>query len=758
MVQMADKALLKAIEMMTRRVCVLVFILVIGCQYQGVGQTQPVGTDAQAGTKADISIQLQLNREALLTGTTEAMRINAAMVMLVSEEEAARKILLDMMSLSDNSIARMAICKALIRCNSGRANIQQQNDFILPLLNIFSTEIAAEAKLAAEATLIFEYDELQEPLEKLAANTSVPLTARLNTIYALKLQPDMRAIFELFKLVDDAEAQVVYGAEDALKLLGIPIGKNTADREKIASELKQKGRNAFLLERLIRKEAEAAKLEAETENWQQLYLSALEQIYTGISEDLAKGEFLADYLCETKTAEKLWALDKVEQLRQVPGAKLSAELGPKLLTLISDADREVRFRTAKLLSFMSQLDSSQKLMEQYQAEQDKEVKTNLFVALGWACYYASLPDSNMKISPKLKKQTLEWAEDYLFENNAENARRGAEVIKKLLEQDELESVVVEKTLAKLSERYNQEKDNPDGILRAELLNVMADLCARSVHKEQAVSHFSSLFKSALQDQTNSVREAAVNGLIYADKAEALDILRAFINDNSPVIIGKIIELANEVGGKEDLDWLAEKLVSSTDQESAWGAMLGIFEDSEIETLKHWVARFAPGNGNSLLTNSQHIVFLEIAERKATEKNEQEMLNGIRKKLAQLYFDNSKFGEAAKCWGLLFEAAGTAAEKEAISDKLLSVYLRVGNFESAAQIVAYRLSLSDMAADNNVIQLIDNYLNTLSAGVEPNTLLGKLTSITIPTPTPLWDEQLKKWTETFVRFPEAGSVQ
>jgi hypothetical protein len=110
----------------------------------------------------------------------------------------------------------------------------------------------------------------------------------------------------------------------------------------------------------------------------------------------------------------------------------------------------------------------------------------LFRSLGGACYYAFLPDSGIKIPEEVRKKTLEWATKFLNDDDPKKAQKGAEVIRKLLEQDGLTAGEVDRYFALLAERYKQQKDKADGVLRGELLSAMAGLCGpRSVHKAEA---------------------------------------------------------------------------------------------------------------------------------------------------------------------------------------------------------------------------------------------------------------------------------
>ena len=735
----------RIIRMSVRRLCLMILLLVIGCQQLGVGAEKPVLPIERGLAEAKLDKQLKINRDALLKGLGGQMRVDAATVMLFSRDPQARKILIDTLEQSENSAARIAVCKALSLARAEQKSIGDKDDFIQPLLEILSTDDSAVAELAAEATLIFEYEQISEQLEKMVTNTTLPVKARLNAIYALKLQPDMRAIFRLMELLDDSESQVSADSEKALHSLGIPVGKNTRARKQIIDELKRKGRDEFLRDWLIRQEAQMQKLEAELDMWRKMYLSALGSIYDSISEDASRGQFLEGHLNSSKVIVRLWALEKVSQWRVGTKSKLPAELGPALLNLISDRDRDVRLKTARLLSLMGELDSAQPLLEQFKLEQDDEVSTELFVALGGACYYASLPNSGIKISPETRKQTLEWAAEYLFEQDTKKVQKGAEVIKKLLEQDGLAPAEVDRYLNLLVERYNQQKDQANGVLRGELLSAMAGLCAQSVYSADSIRLFRPLFAESLRDEADLVREAAVEGLIYIDKARALKMLRKdFVSDKSIIVKKKLIDLAGEVGGAEDLVWLAEKVGTTAESELAWQTMLKIFKRSDTVVLEEWLGKFDPQGIKVKLSDEQRLSFLEIAERKAVGDNKLEMLKIVQEAMAQLYSESGKFEKAAEYLGMLRQDAQSDEENERILASLLDVYLRWPNVEAAAQLVDNSLLERDLGSDDVIIRTIDDYLSNSSVGADPNELLRAFSNIEADD-RPIWAEQLKRWT-------------
>lgn len=749
--KLASTGLLKVIRMSTSRLYPVILLLVIGCQQAGVGADKPALPVKETITEAEFGKQLKINRDTLLKGTSEQIRIDAATVMLFSENPLARKILLTVLKQTENNDARTAVCKALNQARAAKEPIKQSSDFIQPLLGILATEDFDTAKPAAEATLIFEYRQIAKPLEKIVTEASQPIKARLNAIYALKLQPDKRAILKLIKLLDDPDKQIAAASEKALRSLGMPVGKDAKARRQITNELNRKGRDEFLRDWQIhqRQEDRIHRMEKELDLWRKLYLASLDQIYTLLDNDTAKGEFLAKHLSSSEAIVRLWALERVSQWRLGTESKLPAEIGPILVNLVSDENRDVRLNTAKLLSLMGELNSAEKLLEQLKVEQNDQVQMELFVALGGACYYAFLPNSKIKISPEIRKQTLEHAAEYLSSQEPKKAQKGAEVIKKLLEQNGLTPDEVDRYLGLLAERYKQQKNETDGTLRGELLNAMAGLCAQSVYKDEAKKLFKPLFEEALRDKTNLVREAAVDGLVHIDKVRTLKILRKdFVNDSSIIVRKKLIELAGEVGGREDLVWLSEKTVVTAESEPAWQAMLKIFKRSGADVLNEWINKFDSASSKAKISDEQKISVLEIAERKAIGENKLKILKDIREKLAEVYIKNGEFERAAEYLGLLRETAETPEEKETLLADLLDVYLKWPNAEAVSQLIDNCLLQKDLEPDSVIARSIENYLSQPPDGADVKVILDAMAKIKTAEARPIWQGQLKQWADRF----------
>jgi HEAT repeat protein len=749
MIKLKSRGIFEVLVMSIKRLSVVVFVLLVGCQQATVNGDKPVETSGPAVSATEPDRQLQINKNALLEGSTEQIQLDAATILLQSDDGKARKVLLEVLRQSENTAARTVVCKALSQARSNREPIRNKGDFLQPLLEMLTAEDSTQSKLAAEAMLIFDYEQVGKPLQTIADDGTAQAKSRLNAIYALRLQPDMRAIITLIELLDDPDKQVSSEAEKTIRSLGIPVGKNLQDRRQIIGELRRKGRDVFLRDWLLRQEEQVRRLESEAQLWQKLYLDSLDEIYEGLENDDAKAKFLAEKLNDPKVSVKLWAMEKVSQWRVGTRAKLpSDEIGALLVNLVSNENRDVRLKTARLLSLMGEIDSASKLLAQIKVEQDDEVKTELFVALGGACYYAFLPNSGIKIAPEIRKQTLEIAAQYLASDDDKKAQKGAEVIKKLLEQDGLALNEVENYLGLLAQKYEQQKNNDSGVLRGELLSYMASLCAQSVYKAEAARRFEALFEQALKDDAGLVREAAMDGLIYTDKTKALELLRTdFVNDDSAAVRKKLTDLAAEVGGPDDLQWLVGKIGAKADGEQTWQTMLKIFKRSDWPVLNNWMAKFTTADPPSQLTDERKISFFEFVDRKATTENKTDVLKNVRSQLATSYSKTGDYKRAAECLGFLIQEAKTPEAKNAAMARLMDVYLRWPNVKAAKGLVNNCLLEKDFEPNSVMILAIDNFLNTSKADPDPN-VISQLAKIQTHAPRPVWENQLKIWSAKF----------
>jgi HEAT repeat protein len=717
-------------------------LVLAGCQQESVEKGKRAALPQGAMSPASAEAQLKINQEALFRGATEAVRVDAAMIMLFDDDPQARKILIDALIQPENKLARIAVCRALSASRESRRVVKNKRDFINPLAEILRTDDGGTSRFAAEAALLFDYDEIANVLEPMAKDAAQPVKARLNAIYALKVQLDIRAITRLAELVGDNDPQVSSAAADALRSIGIPVGRDAKSRAQILAELKARGMERYQREWMVR-------LEKERDLWRRMYLGALDRIYDGLADDAGRGKLLTEYLGSSEAAVRLWALDKVSQWRMGTQAKLPAEIGPALVKLVTDNDRSIRLAAARILSLTGELSSAERLAAQFSIEQDEEVRMELFVALGAACQYALVPTSGVQLSPELHRQTLDWAVVYLNDDDAKKTHRGAEVIRKLLEPGGLEPEEAAEYLDLLVARYKRAEQTGDGALKGDLLATMSRLCGQNAYKPESARRFTGLFEQALRDETDLVREAAVDGLICLDKPKALKLLaRDFVNDRSQIVRNRVIELAGEVGGRDDLPWLWDKAGANTQSKSAWQSMLKIFNGADVNVVESWIDRIDSQTGKDKLTDEQRIAFFEIAEKKAIAENRTVVIKSAREKLARLYGKVGQFEQAAEYLGKLRQAAGTAEEKDAVLGQLLDVYLRWPKVDAATWLIGNCLLENDLSPNSPVIRTIDAFLESPSGGADPNMILDALRKIKPAENRPMWEQNLARWGKRF----------
>jgi hypothetical protein len=348
----------------------------------------------------------------------------------------------------------------------------------------------------------------------------------------------------------------------------------------------------------------------------------------------------------------------------------------------------------------------------------------------------------------VRKKTLEWAVTFVDEQSAGRVRSGADVIRKLLEQDGLKPEEVDKYLNALARRYGQAGTGGAHGLRGDLLNAMAGLCAeRSVCRSQAIKLYGPLFEQALGDAADAVRQAAVDGFVSIDKAAALRRLKkGLIDDRSPSIQAELINLAGEVGVPEDLDWLWKKITTPAESEPAWLAMFKIFRRSDTESMAKWMGEFEAAPMQSKLAPEQKISFLTLVEQKAQGENKADLLKEVRRRLAQSYAAANNSQQTAEYLKLVMEAAGDDRDKEGVWSELLHTCLQRSHFELAGEIIEKYLLSKDLSRQSAVAKCIEGYLREPPSGADPNTLLDTLSKVEVKDAAsrPGWHELRQQW--------------
>jgi len=238
-------------------------------------------------------------------------------------------------------------------------------------------------------------------------------------------------------------------------------------------------------------------------------------------------------------------------------------------------------------------------------------------------------------------------------------------------------------------------------------------------------------------------------LICVDKAKALKILtKDFLNDKSQLVRNRMMELAGEIGGKDDLNWLWEKVGANSDTKQAWQAMMKIFAGSDANVGESWFSRIDSQPGREKLADEQRITFFELEEKKANSENRPAIVRTAREKLSILYSKTGQFEQAAEYLGKLRESAETPEQKDAILGQLLDIYLRWPKVDAAAWLVSNSLLEKDLGADNTIIRTVDAFYDNPAGGADPNIILDAFRKIKINGQRPLWEENLTRWNKRF----------
>ena len=726
------------------------------------GQEPPAVTPEQAAAAATAAAvaekQIRIYRATLAEAKDEQTRLDAATLLLFSDIPEARKQVLQALRDDSSPLSRSAICRALIVAREDRRPVVNRAEFMEPLMAVLKTETdPAMAELVAQAMLMLTYDDVQKQLEGLVDEPNAPKAAVFNAIRALKYQPDERALLKLISLVNRPDTDVAGESKKTLSLIGIDVPRDPNGIRALIEGLHRKGPEVFITNPailkhwLVSRENRVIELQLSVAAWEQRYLAALGKLYDAQADDKARSDYLAQQLASQEPSVKLWVLGKLEELQKGTGkGKLPDQLKTMLLGLISHSDKRVRLKTANLLASMWEVNSTGQLLDQFQIEEDPDVRLAIFAAIGNVCYYASQPTSPSRVPEEVKKKTLELAIGFLNQPDVERTRSGADVIRKLLEQDGLKAGEVNRYLKALADRYRQVGPGVNHGLRGELLGAMASLCTqRSVCRAEATKLYGPVFEQALSDLVDSVRQAAIDGLVNMDKVAALKRLRNdAVKDPSLAVRTKLAELAGDVGAREDLDWLLAKLGQAGEGDAAWQAMLKIFKRSSMEVLGDWMIRLDPAAGTGLLSYDQRLSFLTLVEQKVQGDKDAERLKVVREKLFALCATNNNAAKAADYMGLLLGSATSDLDRQTITARLTTICLGspTPNVELAAALVEKHLAEKDLDSQSPLAKSIKLYMNEPPAGTDPNALLDKLRQIKVGDPGArgLWRDQLLQW--------------
>jgi HEAT repeat protein len=516
--------------------------------------------------------------------------------------------------------------------------------------------------------------------------------------------------------------EVAKAAETALQeAFGIPVGANREVWTGILDDLQLKSPDDIRRERLLRQEMKLRQVQAERDRWQKLYLSALDKQYEVLDETSRK-ETILDMIESDLDPVRIWALDKASKYPVVDEV-----LREKLLSLLSDGSRDVRLQAAKALMNMSAINPAAALLERLQIEEDAEVRLAMLEALGEACFFAFSPGSDVELPKDIKLQTLEIASGYLQSESEDECIKGAEVLRKILELNNLTKDSMQSYLGLLDERYRKSLYQDEGV-RAKLLAILAHLCGQGGAKEPARALFEPLFLDAVDVEDDpALRLAAVQGISYVDSVEALQIFKQknLMQDQSLAVQQVVIDVAGQTGDEKDLEWLLVLLDGNGHSERAWLAIKSICQRQEVGFLLDWL----PELENISATKGEYVrEILDVAEQKAAGENDQDMLKRVREQTIAWLSERKVWEQGAA----YLSGIGYSISENLYSDRTdfeaFIIYLYGGAVENAAEYVENCLSESDIKQGSPVPQAITVYFEEKAIGDASEVFLERILSI------------------------------
>jgi hypothetical protein len=714
----------EAVKSRFRSVFVFFFYVLIlshvACSQQGAGSGVVVGDAAETETDGR---QLRIYRETLQQGSNDDIRVDAAVGLLLQNTVQSRDVLITALKSDENPQSRRAVCKALVKSRGLSQTIDSLDSFREPLLQMLQNQSREEAELASEALLLFNYSEIADSLMQLIKNKELTSEARINGVYAMQLRPEPLALQGLIGLLDDPDAEVAKAAETALQeSFGIPVGTSRAVWADILVELQRKSPEAIRRDRLLRQAITLRQVQAERDRWQKLYLASLDRYFETLDE-VSQSKMILEMMASDLPPVRLWSLDKAAKYPLI-----GEEFRTKLFSMLSDSSRDVRLRAANVLRTKSDLDPADVLLARFQAESDPEVALAMFEALGEAYYYAFSPGTLVELSPEIKNQTLEIAAQYLESSSAEPTIKGAEVLRKILELNNLSKDSMNSYLKILSERYER-SISENGTLRAGLLSILAHLCGQGGAKAEACVLYEPYFIEALTVPDNPpLRLAAAQGLSYVDKVKALELFKqkGLMNDENLAVQQVMIDLAGQTGDAADFEWLVVLLKANGSSDHVWLSVKSICQRQEAGFLMEWLPNLETADG---VTAENIREILEIAEQKAAGEKDGTLQTQIQQKILSRLVDQQAWDSALTYLDKIGYDPSGSRFSAATNAAVLKIFLYTNSADRVVLMLRAELEKGDLPETNPLNSILKDYFSSVTVGIESKSnLLNKLKSI------------------------------
>ena len=263
--------------------------------------------------------------------------------------------------------------------------------------------------------------------------------------------------------------------------------------------------------------------------------------------------------------------------------------------------------------------------------------------------------------------------------------------------------------------------------------------------------------SGLKDKDHpDVRLAGVTGLIGIDKAMALKICKEqnLMADPSPAIREVLLDLAGQVGTKEDLDWIAKQFLKNGTADSAWQAFRAICQRQNAETLVSWAKQL-----DEKKVQADRIRQLwEISEQKAQAETNSALLKEIWPALFSIYADSHDSVQTLEL-AKRVRGAGDKGVLSAVHPQILKAALSSQQWGQAELVFREALEQGDQDGSSPLVMLVESYLKSPENTMDSKKgLVAALIRTKSNPDRPEWNQKLEVWNQQVFSVPPGSAEQ
>jgi len=564
-------------------------------------------------------------------------KLEAATLLLNRTSPAAAEALRGFLSDESNVPAQVAVAEAI-------ASQGGDDSFVEPLMAMLTGDEPAVRSPAARALLTYKDHDVTGRLMAMTLDVAAAGEIRLVLIETLGSLLDKEVVDTLVQLMDDPDSGIRKAAAEALtNLTNIrAFGHDPVQWKAWWARNKDKDRSQWMSD--LADSLARAKLELEAEN-QQL-VGRLDQALLDYYKALPQADrpaVVIKLLKDKLPAVRLSAIGLAGRTlleNSIADEAQRAELASLVLLLLSDDDALVREASALLTASMDDDRTGAALLARLDAEDTPQVLQAVLRALG----------------QRREPAAVDAALSAVTSDNDALATAAAWATGRIADRHPLNDDRAGRAVVALLQRYRRAETTGDGVdLREALLTTMgvvgeADL-AGTVHR-------------ALQDDSATVRLAAVHAIVKLDPTGAAEPLAALVDDSDRGVRRAAIIALGSLGGADQLQAVLRRTKEDVEpdadvRQQAWEAAMSILSAADVEVLQAALAELAdrPDAADQRIRVMQMLVT-------ALSVLADDALPDIQRRLGAALVASNRPAEAATMLGNAYHGLATAGDARA----------------------------------------------------------------------------------------------